>query len=111
MEEKNNKVSEKKETKKQEKLSYEQLEAYAQQVTMKAQEVYKENQNLKKTLAQMSMDFNLREIDCVIKCLDHADLFSTEFLDKVVKRLEEVLIPREEEKEEKGDTEDKKEEK
>jgi len=93
-----------------EKLSYEQLEAYAQQITARAQEAFKENQVLKQALAKASMDNNFKEIECVLKCLDHADMFSPSFLDKVIARLEEVLTPQSEEEVSKETEENKEEE-
>ena len=81
MEEKNNK------------LTYEQLEAYAQQTTEQAKRVFKENQMLKQTLNKMSIENSFREVECALKCLDHADMFSVEFIEDIVSRLEEVLSP------------------
>lgn len=82
------------------KLSYEQLEAYAQQTTMQAEKIFKENQMLKQSLERTTMYANFKEIDCALKCLDHADMFSAEFISNVVKRLEEVLSPAREESQE-----------
>lgn len=84
---------------KQEKLSYEQLEAYAQQVLAKAQQVYQENRALKQALEEARVVNTFKEIDCAFKCLDHAEMFSPTFIEQVVAKLEELLTPRKEEAE------------
>jgi len=88
------------ETKTKEKLTYEQLEAYAQQTTMQAQQIFKENQALKQALQQERLNTNFKEIELALKCLDHADLFSSDFIKAVVAKLEEVLTPAKSEDEE-----------
>lgn len=86
MEKKKNEVS-------KEKITYEQLEAYAAQTTEQAKKIFKENQMLKRALYEQS----LKEVEVALKCLDHADLFSTAFIDAVVKRIEEIMDPRKDE--------------
>lgn len=81
------------------KVSYEQLQAYASSIASKAEALYKENQQLKNALAQLSYENNLRGLECAIKCLDHADMFSPEFNKAVVQRIEKILNPKEEEEE------------
>lgn len=93
-------MAEKKENRK---LTYEQLEAYAQQTVEQAKKIYKENQMLKQALNRANLDNNFREIECALKCLDHADMFSTEFIQAIVKRLEEVLNPTRSEDEEEAE--------
>lgn len=78
------------------KLSYEQLEAYAAQTTEQAKKVFQENQILKKALYENS----LKEVDLAIKCLDHTDKFSKDFIKVIIKRIEEVMTPLQEEQEE-----------
>lgn len=77
----------------QEKLTYEQLKAYAAQTTVRAKQIFEENQMLKQALQEARIDNNFKEIDLVLKCLDHKELFSKEFIDSIVKRLEELLTP------------------
>lgn len=81
------------EKKTQEKLTYEQLKAYAAQTTARAKQIFEENQMLKQALQEARMDNNFKEIDLVLKCLDHKELFSEEFVSSIVKRLEELLTP------------------
>lgn len=68
------------------KLSYEQLKAYTDQLREQAKRVFQENQMLKQAI-------NSRDIDYAFKCLDHVDLFSSDFIKQVVDRLEELLTP------------------
>lgn len=88
------------------KLSYEELEAYAQQLTAKAKSIFEENQKLKQAIEEMTRHFNVEELNLVFKVLDHKDCFSKRFVNKVVKKLEEVLEP-----ENKEDNKDQEEEK
>jgi len=78
------------------KLTYEQLEAYAAQTTEQAKKIFQENQMLKKALYEHS----LKEVEIAIRCLDHADKFSPEFIKSVVERIEEIMNPQKETKEE-----------
>jgi hypothetical protein len=78
------------EEKNSKKLSYEQLEAYAQQTTARAQQIFKENQILKQAL-------NSKDIENALKCLDHAELFSAKFIENITSRIEELLDPDREE--------------
>lgn len=87
--------TEKKETSSQ-KLTYEQLEAYANQTTMQAQKIYQENQALRQSLEEVRRNVSLKEIELAIKCLDHADLFSDTFITSITSKLEEILTPAEE---------------
>lgn len=74
------------EKKNETKLSYEQLKAYTDQLRENAKRVYQENQALKQAM-------NSRDIEYAFKCLDHADLFTKDFIQAVVNRLEELLNP------------------
>lgn len=75
------------------KLTYEQLEAYAAQTTEQAKKIFHENQMLKKALYENS----LREIEVAVKCLNHADKFSPEFVKVITARIEELMNPNREE--------------
>lgn len=75
------------------KLTYQQLEAYAQQTTIQAQKVFEENKALHQALQQERVNNNYKEIELVLKCLEHKELFSDDFISTVVERLEEVLYP------------------
>ena len=77
------------------KLTYEQLEAYAAQTTEQAKKIFQENQMLKALY-----EHSLKEVEIAIRCLDHADKFSPEFIKSVVERIEEIMNPQKETKEE-----------
>lgn len=81
------------EKKEGQKLTYEQVVAYAQQTSEQAKKIWEENQMLKKSLNEVVMNNNLKEIELVLRCLDHVELFSPEFINIIVKRLEEVFTP------------------
>lgn len=81
------------EAKKNEKLTYEQLEAYANQTTVQAKRIYQENKALVQENMALKNQANYTEISLAFKVLDHKDVFSKEFVKKVVDRLEEVLSP------------------
>lgn len=83
---------EKKEEKKT-KLTYEELEAYAQQTTMRAKQIYEENQKLKEALNTMSAQINYNDINLAFKVLEFKENFSEDFIKSVVSKLEEVLAP------------------
>lgn len=72
--------------KKSQKLSYEQLEAYASQMETQARKIYEENRLMKQAL-------NSKDMEYAFRVLDHAELFSKDFIKVVVKRLEELLNP------------------
>lgn len=82
------------------KLSYEQLRAYADQLRGQAKRVFQENQVLKQAV-------NSRDIEYAFRCLDHAELFSKEFIQAVVKRLEELMNPERPVNKEETNTEEK----
>ena len=89
-------MGEKKESTTQTKLTYEQLEAYAGQLAEQAKKIFQRNQALEKALYENS----LREVEIALKCLDHADKFSPEFIKNVTERIELVMNPNKEAKEE-----------
>lgn len=93
--EKEKKVNESTPKKEEAKLTYEQLRAYAEQITAQAKKIYQENQVLRQTLQKERMDRLYKEIELMLKCLDHAEMFSTEFITLTTKRLEEILTPAE----------------
>lgn len=88
-------MEEKKEGTTQQKLTYEQLEAYAGQLAEQAKKIFQRNQALEKALYENS----LKEVEIALKCLDHADKFSPEFIKNVTERIELVMNPNKEAKE------------
>ena len=75
------------------KLTYEELEAYAQQTTARAKQIYDENMKLKQAMQDLRAQMNYSDINLAFKVLDHADKFKPEFVQKVTDRLEIVLTP------------------
>ena len=75
---------------KKEKLSYEQLEAYTAQLAERTKALFMDNQKLREVLYEQ----NLKEVEIALKCLDHADMFSVEFINDVVERIEVVMSPK-----------------
>jgi hypothetical protein len=86
-------------TEEKKKLTYEELEAYAQQTTARAKQVYEENIRLKQAMQELITQKNHSDMELAFRVLDHADKFSSEFVQKVVKRLEVILTPTDNEEE------------
>ena len=75
------------------KLTYEELETYAQQTTARAKQIYDENMKLKQAMQDLRAQMNYSDINLAFKVLDHANKFRPEFVQKVIDRLEIVLTP------------------
>lgn len=75
------------------KLTYEELEAYANQTVAQAKKVYRENQELVQEIKNLRSQMNYAEINLAFKALEFKNNFNPEFIQKVVQRLEEVLTP------------------
>lgn len=92
---------EEKEIKKEvKKLSYEELENAAKQITAQAQSVARENQQLRAALQQATMSNMYTELNFKFKVVEFASAFTPEFVDRCVKSIEETMTPPPEEKEE-----------
>lgn len=85
------------EKKKQEKLSYEELENAAQQLSVQAEALYKENMELRKALEQANMANAYTQLEFRFKVLQYAEHFSFDFVDSTVKAIEEIMSERKEE--------------
>lgn len=83
------------------KLSYEQLEAYCNQIVTKAQALVTENNALKQELNSVLHNNGIAEINLALKCLELKENFSPEFITAISKRVEEMLTP--EQPKEEGD--------
>lgn len=75
------------------KLTYEQVTAYAQQLTDKCKAVIQENSVLKQQLAEVMHNQGIAEAGLAIRCIELSDKFSPEFIAKITKRVEEYLTP------------------
>jgi hypothetical protein len=78
---------------KKEKLTYEQVTAYAQQLTEKCKAVIQENNVLKQQLTEVMHNQGIAEAGLAIRCIELSDKFSPEFIAKITKRVEEYLTP------------------
>lgn len=78
---------------KKEKLTYEQVTAYAQQLTEKCKAVIQENSVLKQQLTEVMHNQGIAEAGLAIRCIELSDKFSPEFITKITKRVEEFLSP------------------
>ena len=85
---------EEKEIKKEvKKLSYEELENAAKQITAQAQSVARENQQLRAALQQATMSNMYTELNFKFKVVEFASAFTPEFVDRCVKSIEETMTP------------------
>lgn len=93
MEEKvNNSKEEKQEVKK---LSYEQLEGVARQISAQLDYVTKENQQLRTVLQQERLENMFTELKFKFKVLEFANFFKPVFVEGIVKNIEEIMTPSE----------------
>lgn len=93
MEEKvNSSTEEKQEVKK---LSYEQLEGVARQISAQLDYVTKENQQLKAIIQQERLDNMFTELKFKFKVLEFANFFKPAFVENIVKNIEEIMTPSE----------------
>ena len=86
-------IKEKQEEKKQQEMTYEQLKSYYNATIAQSKHVLEENNALKQALRDRSTEYGLSEINIAMKCLDHAEMFSSEFIKALVKRIEDSLTP------------------
>lgn len=86
--------------KNQKKLTYEQLEAYTNQTVTQAQKLAEEYEKLREAYKQLVSERGIAEMNLALKCLEHKDLFSPEFIKSIVSRIEESLSPVEEDSKE-----------
>lgn len=87
-------MEEKKEQNK--KLSYEQLEVAARQLSGQLDNVVKENQQLKTVMQKMQLDNLFAELNFRFKVLEHKDSFSEEFITRIIKEIELIMTVKEE---------------
>lgn len=78
---------------KKKKLTYEELEAYAQQTTARAKQIYDENMQLQKALQAMQAQANYEAINIAFKVIEYKSNFSESFVKAIIEYLEKVLNP------------------
>ncbi len=90
-------MEEKKELKKEtKKLSYEELELAARQVTAQLDAALKENQRLKIAYNQAQLNNLYTELEFKFKVLNYTNLFDSDFVKQCVKSIQSVMTPSEE---------------
>lgn len=80
-----------------EKLTYEQLENAARQLSAQFDSVVRENQQLKTLVQKLQLDNMFTELNFRFKVLDHAELFNDEFVDRILGEIEDIMTIKEEE--------------
>lgn len=80
-----------KEEKKVEKLTYEQLEGVAKQMSAQIDYLAKENQQLKTALQQAQLSNMYTELNFRFKVLEYANFFKPSFVEDVVKYIEDIM--------------------
>ena len=83
--------------KKPTKLTYEQLEEAARQISQQAENIFKENQQLKVALQQASLSNLFKELEFRFKVLEYADMFDHSFVNDCIKNIEDTMTPKVEE--------------
>lgn len=83
------------------KLSYEQLEGAAKQLSAQLDAIVKENQQLKAFAQKLQLDNLFAELNFRFKVLEHAEAFPEEFIDKIVGEIQDIMTPKAAEEEEK----------
>lgn len=92
---------EEKEEKSNKKLSYEQLENAARQLSAQFDTVVKENQQLRSVTQKIQLDNLFTELNFRFKVLEFRDAFDEDFVDKIVNEIKSIMTIKEEEEEEK----------
>lgn len=85
------------ENKEVKKLSYEQLEEAAKQISQQAEAVFRENKQLKQALQQASLANLYKELELKFKVLKYEEMFTSDFVQMCINSIQEVMTPVEEE--------------
>lgn len=109
--EENKKETAKRSTKKQvdnkvNKLSYEDLEAAANQIAAQFDAVRKENMNLKAQVQQLQLNDVYTELNFRFKVIENKSAFDPNFVDYCVNSIQEIMLPRNPAAEEAENTEE-----
>ena len=82
------------------KLTPEQLEEVTRQLSAQFDAVVKENQQLKTIVQKLQLDNLFAELNFRFKVLENASCFKQEFVDRIISEIEDIMTPKEEDKEE-----------
>lgn len=75
------------------KLSYDELKAAAQQISVQAEALYKENAQLKKALQQEHMTNMFAGLEFRFKVLKYKEFFDEQFINYCVEGIREAMTP------------------
>lgn len=78
-----------------EKLTYEQLEGVARQMSAQLDFLAKENQQLKLSVQQLQLNNMYTELGFKFKVLKYANFFKPDFVEGIIKNIEEIMTPEE----------------
>ena len=92
--EENKKTTEKKTNRK---LSYEELQTAAQQISAQLDAVARENNQLRIALQKAQLGNLYTELEFKFKVIQNAEMFSTDFVEKCINSIEEIMTPEPEE--------------
>ena len=79
------------------KLTYEQLEAAANQISEQARALYNENQNLRKTINKLTLNDVFAQLELRFKVLNYSSFFPSEFIDRIMNEIVDTMTPRNQE--------------
>lgn len=89
------------------KLSYEELEITARQLSAQFDAVLKENINLKQALQQAQTANLFAQLEFMFKVVENANAFDTEFVQKCTDAIQRIMLNTSEEKKKESDNEQK----
>ena len=81
------------------KLTYEQLNQAAQQISQQAEALYKENQQLKQALSRINIQNGYTELGFKFKVVENSTMFPKEFVEKTVAEIVDTMTAVNEEQE------------
>lgn len=95
MEENKNKEKKKEVKNNLKKLSYEEMENAARQISAQFDAVLKENNQLKSAVNQLQMNNLYTELNFRFKVIEFQDSFSPEFVDNCINTIESIMTTKE----------------
>lgn len=89
----------KKDKKEVKKLSYEELENAAKQISVQAEALYKENMQMKQALQQANLGNMYTELNFKFKVLEYSNMFDPDFVGNIIESIQSTMTPEEKEEE------------
>lgn len=81
------------------KLSYEELQAYANNMTQQAEAMSNEIVKLRGICANLNKEAFYRELHFAFEVIKNADKFSKDFVKGIIEKIEQTMTPTEEQEE------------